>query len=748
MVVLCLLSLSLIALLLETSLALAAALFLPVGLWLTSRRARLGTALMLSVLVVSAIALSESRLEQHQLHSALDGLTVSIEAVIDGFPVRRADGWQMIVRSPDPTVPRRVQVFAEPLARMPQPGECWLLRLRLKPLRGFANPGQFDREAWARLARIGAQATLMQPSRARRCARQPLAWRWRILRQVHAVSQRAMKHSQAHAIALALISGERGAISVETQALLRVTATAHLMAISGLHVGLIAAFGVMIGRRWPYPRRWPASDRGVLIGLLLAALYALVSGLALPAQRALLMLGVWSMLTLARRHVTLSDSLAIAVIVLALAAASQLTGVSFALSASALALLALRQQIHHAAARTDRPRWREWPAAQWLMSLGLAPLTLFWFGSVSVVGPLANLLLIPMFSLAVVPLTFVAALLSLVAPPLAVGCWQLVEWLLLGALQALEWLAGATPAPLTLMQISATQTLMLTGAALAVVVLRGWPGRALAGFALVSVCCWRAAPLEAQCLSVTALDVGHGTAVVWRSAAVWSLYDSGPRWRSGADAGERILLPYWRAVGAPRARLGTISHADSDHDGGLGSLRAAAIVAHWIDSDGLADARCQAGQRWQHAGVTMQVLWPVAADAVASWSRNDRSCVIRLQVGRHSVLLSGDVERRAEQELLALGLAPSTLATVPHHGSRTSSTEALVATLAAEEAWVSAAAGGRWQLPHPLVAARWRRHADTLRHSAESGALTALLCAGESMTVQSFRERRNTDWLW
>jgi competence protein ComEC len=233
------------------------------------------------------------------------------------------------------------------------------------------------------------------------------------------------------------------------------------------------------------------------------------------------------------------------------------------------------------------------------------------------------------------------------------------------------------------------------------------------------------------------LDVGHGTAIVGRSHRAALVYDTGPAWPGGRAAATSSLLPFLHRAGVGRVELAVLSHADIDHTGGAGLLAGAHAVSRWLVGPGIerdGAAECAAGQRWHSAGITIEAVWPVRG-ALARASDNDNSCVLRIVAGRTRLLVTGDVEARAERELVALRAVGADAITVPHHGSVTSSTPPFIKASAARLAIVSARPGGRWPLPAPRVASRWRAAGATLAVTSGS-AIGVGVCAGRGVRLQ------------
>jgi competence protein ComEC len=345
---------------------------------------------------------------------------------------------------------------------------------------------------------------------------------------------------------------------------------------------------------------------------------------------------------------------------------------------------------------------------QWAMSAGLAPAALLLFGQLSIAGPLANALAIPLVSAVITPLALAAAV-APAQPLLELAAW-LVEWLL----QFLEWCAllpgalweqHAPPAWCAALAMAGAAWLLAP---------RGVPGRACAPFLMApAFAVLPPAPAPGSAW-VTALDVGQGLAVVVRTAQRTLLYDAGPAFGPDADSGGRIVLPALRAAGAPALDLMILTHEDADHIGGaltvLESVEVRALVsslpaAHPLNTLVPSPGRCAAGMRWHWDGVAFEFLHP-GPDAPRARS-NDQSCVLRVAAGGGSILLTGDVERAAERQLVERRPRADVML-VPHHGSRTSSSAELIAAVAPR--WAVVTAGYRSRFGHPSadVLARYR----------------------------------------
>jgi competence protein ComEC len=515
------------------------------------------------------------------------------------------------------------------------------------------------------------------------------------------------------------------------------------MSISGLHVTLVSGlFAWLVSFGW---RRIPAAvvrlpaRKAAAAAAIAAALgYTLLAGFALPAQRTFWMVSVVAAALWCGRIAAPARTLALALAVVVATDPWAPLAPGLWLSFGAVAL------IFYVA--TNEWRIAQWGRMQWAITVGLAPAALLLFGQVSVAGPLANALAIPLVSMVITPLALLAILLPLNFL-LEVAAW-LVELLLL----FLEWCAAL---PGALWQ---QHTPPVWAAALAVagavwmLAPRGVPWRA-GGLALMAPAFSLLPPAPARGEAwITALDVGQGLAVLVRTANRALLYDAGPAYGPEADSGGRILVPLLRATGVRSIDLLVLSHEDIDHLGGaltlLESLEVHALASslprsHPLHSLALMPGRCAAGIAWNWDGVRFEFLHPPPGWETAR--RNNQSCVLRVTAGASSMLLTGDIERAAELFLLESKISGSDVLLVPHHGSRTSSIEEFIAAVAPR--WAIVPAGYRNRFGHPAreVLERYARAGVTVLRTDRDGAISVVL-NGHAPRVSTERSRAPRYW--
>jgi competence protein ComEC len=308
--------------------------------------------------------------------------------------------------------------------------------------------------------------------------------------------------------------------------------------------------------------------------------------------------------------------------------------------------------------------------------------------------------------------------------------WQLAAWAMGGLEVYLQWLAGlpfatvSMPAP----PVWAGAAGVLGGLLLAMRL--PWHMRLLGVPLLLPVLLWQAGRPDAGQFELLAADIGQGNAVIVRTAGHTLVYDSGPRYSAESDAGHRVLVPLLRALGE-RVDILMLSHRDSDHTGGAAAVLEmqpqAALLSSIEDGHELQalrpSRRCAAGQRWRWDGVDFEVLHPAPGDYQTTAKSNAMSCVLRISNGPNAVLLAGDIEQAQEARLAQQGAAlRADLLLVPHHGSKTSSSELLLEAVQPSLAIVQVGYRNRFGHPAAPVLERYRARAIPVIDSPRCGA--------------------------
>lgn len=618
----------------------------------------------------------------------------TLEGRIGSLPERQGRDWRFVFEPRDTGVPPRIRAAWYDTDEAVRGGECWHLDLRLRAPRGSLNPGGFDYEGWLFRQGIGAIATVRGATRCDAARGGLLAWRQSVADAIRA----ALPDHSATGLVIALTIGDQAGLTAADWNVFRATGTGHLVAISGFNVAIIAGVAFFLCR-WLWTLvpglclRLPAQRAGLFGAAVFAGLYALMAGFEPPVQRAVLML--WIVLAAAWVH-----RLSRPARVLALAWLAVLLLDPFAVTAPGLWLSfgAVAAIFYVSLNRLRRPGW--WHGLvllQLLIAVALAPLTLFFFQGASWIAPLANLFAVPFFTL-LTPWALAAVLLVLLAPPLGLPLLRAAAAALEHFRGALEWLAQAPGLWLPASPPAAALALAAGGFAL-LFAPRGLPLRALGALCLLPLLATPVRP-PAGGFEMTVLDVGQGLAVVVRTRQHTLLYDAGPAFAEGFDAGASVVAPFLLALGLRDVDLLLLSHGDRDHSGGVEAVRRLLHVRRELGTAN--GAPCRGGASWEWDGVRFEILHPDGP----GWDDNDGSCVLRVD-GPFTVLLAGDIEAAAEARLAAAAKLRADVLVAPHHGSRTSSTETFVAAVRPSVVVYGAGWRNHFRHPRPEVVARY-----------------------------------------
>jgi competence protein ComEC len=695
-----------------------------------------------------------------RLHPGLapqyEGIPLAVVGVVDALP--HSDGrilrFELKVEQGSSLdgkpieLPRRLRLAwyqDQPSALVP--GQRWHLRVKLKRPRALSNPGGFDYEKWLFQQGIGATGYVRSAGDNRLL--QPVVGGYGLMRLRYRIAQQLsgiLDEQPMAGLVTALAIGERGGISDSQWDVLLATGTNHLVAISGLHVGLVAGLMFFLWLRlW---RLCPtcclrlAAPRAASVIALSAALgYAALAGFSIPTQRALVMLAVvlgalWWQSPVKRSRVLL---LALWAVLLIDPASVLSSGFWLSFAAVVWILYGMSGRIQ------TKGLWWRWGRVQFLVSAGLLPLLLLFFQQGSLSAPIANLVAVPYVSFLIVPLTL-AGIVSLGLP--AVGStlllWaaDLLQWLW----PFLHWLNSAIP----------VLPVAVAGWALwpALVGLvwffapQGWPLRPAGLLLLLPLFLWRPS-MPVGTARFTLLDVGQGLSAVVQTRHHVLIYDAGPRYPSGFDTGDAVVVPFLRAEGIRQVDTLVVSHSGNDHSGGapsvLSQIPVKRLLTNVVDLPGEANREpCQRDLVWQWDGVTFRVLHPASADL--SPQQNNHSCVLRIDAGNDALLLTADIEAEAERALLrSEEPLEASILVVPHHGSKTSSTPDFVTAVRPRYALFAVGYRNRYGFPLSKVVARYRKIGASILRSDRNGALTFMLGAGKHHP-QAYRHSHPHIW--
>ena len=697
----------------------------------------------------------------NQLARDLQGRDLLLEGRVADIPVRLSDsGWRFLfvseyIDAGDGWQPyeRRTRLGWYRTRERPRAGERWQLVVRLKRPHGYANPGGFDYERWLFQQRIVATGYIRDDARNQRLAEGQRFTAGRVRATLAERLETVPRDSPGLSLVRALTIGDRSRVDAGQWAVLRETGTSHLMAISGLHISLVAGL-VFLVSRWCWSlsgalaEAVPSSRSAALPALLAALVYAALAGFSLPTQRAMIMVSVAMLILIRGRQTRPLNVLCLAMLVVLAVDPLAVLSAGWWLSFSAVSLILYAGGGHIG----GQPLWRRLSYVHLMLAVGLMPVLLINFQQASLVAPVANLIAVPWVSLLVIPVALLGVLMLLVSD--TAGSWLVdLACLLLDTLwPLLAWLGDSglaswqQPRPPLWTAIPAIAGILLLFAP------RGVPGKRAGLWLLLPMLSLRPptpAPGEAV---LTLLDVGQGLSAIVRTRNHTLVYDTGPRYSPTFDTGSSVLIPWLRSQGIRRIDRLLISHGDNDHIGGLQSVLDGIPVNHLsagvpsVVSGFPADA-CLEGERWVWDGVIFDILHPPAGHDL---SGNNASCVLRIEsAGGRVALLTGDIEGRVENRLVAGHAAAlsANVLVVPHHGSMTSSTPAFVDAAGADTVLYPVGYRNRYRFPRPEIVERYRSGDARQYDSASHGAISVDLPAdGQPLLVTAWRCRTARYW--
>jgi competence protein ComEC len=656
-------------------------------------------------------------------------------------------------------------------------------RLRLRRPSGFRNPGAFDYERYLARRGIYAIGNIGQAERLEVMRRAPsghLARLTRVKERLAAHINRTMPESAA-AITQEMVLGLRGGLPSTVREAFAASGTAHLMSVSGLHVGFVyaAVFFVLkpclvrlrfrlLGRFGGGPRPSKLAAAGALLAVLA---YACLVGANLPTIRATLMITTYVVAYLLDRDRDPWQTTALAALLILALHPQSLFDLGFQLSfAGVLAILYAQSLLHPpdaveafdelpvSLASRVTSKLREAVLIAVFASLGTAPLILYAFQRLPLIAPLANVVVVPLASVAV-PLALVASCAALIIQPLGdmllylagtIVTWMYALIVFFAAIPYAAPRVGAVSLPIVVLAY-ASVLLPFYGQ-------RYRPARWGAVASATAVGVWLSWPWVLSDgrnqLQVTFLDVGHGDASFIRfPQGTTMLIDGGGSYRDDVDIGERVVAPFLWYQRVRQLDYVVATHSHPDHAKGLGTILRDFRVRQFWDNGAQQPPAWYSTLRqtaieqriYRDLGVTgleahtiddvrLELLHPSAAFQPPPERRrrvgedrgeNNRSLVLKLTYGAVSVLFTGDIEQEAERFLLESSRdLRATIVKVPHHGSRTSSTEPFVRAVNPWVAVFSVQRDSRFGHPHPAVVERYRKLDALVFRTDRHGAVT------------------------
>ncbi|TAN07663.1 MAG: DNA internalization-related competence protein ComEC/Rec2 [Rhodanobacteraceae bacterium] len=624
----------------------------------------------------------------------------------------------------------------------------WRVRVRMKRPHGMVNPGGMDFERSALQQGIIATGYVRGDAANARLSRGACVDGARA-RIAHAIEAALPGDPHAARLLRALSVGDERALDEHDWQVVRATGIAHLIAISGFHVGLAAVFAALLVRLlwWLLPALGlrlarPLAEAAVSFPAAFA--YGALAGFGLPTTRTLLMVAVVAGWRLLRRGGGFAEGFGLALAAILLADPLSVLSAGFWLSFAGVALLAWTL------ARDSgwRGHLKEIGVVPLLMTLALLPLTVWFFGQASLVGPLANLVAVPFVSFVIVPLNLAACALLFAWPWAGVlvlrGCAYLVD--------ALWWLLAHMAAWPAAMQYFPAASVVAFGLACIgaawLLAPRGVPARGLGFALLLPLCLPPASRPAAGGFRATVIDVGQGLSVLVRTRTHALLYDTGARYPSGFDLGEAVVVPTLHALGVSHLDRLIISHGDNDHAGGAVSVLAAYPgTPVWGGEPARGPVpmqQCHADQHWHWDGVDFRMLSPPAPVVLHG---NDAGCVLLVTGAGGRLLLPADTSSAIEPAIVRqVPAGPPLVLVAPHHGSKTASSLDYLEALHPRLAIASTGYLNGYHHPSPPVVARYARLGIPLLNTPATGAVRMAFPPRAQPHVLSEARRRHAHY--
>lgn len=589
-------------------------------------------------------------------------------------------------------------------------GDILEANFKLKPLHAMNNPGGFDAMQWARQNNIVAQATIKSAKKIGEAKGLSVALE-RLREHLDEITRTHFHNPEIIAVIESLTLGISQNLSWETLRVFNLSGTRHLLSISGSHIAMVAMiayfifFLLMRSLIIIFPRM-NAHIWAIALSIVLVGFYVSISGEQLPTLRAFWMALIGLAAIFFHRHSSLMNRIIVAAIVIIGMDNAAITSPSFYLSFSAVFLIAY----HQLCVSRITKKWRTYLSLNALLLIGLLPISLYFFSQFSFISLIANLIAIPWAGFIILPGAILLQWLSFFGWQCQMF-WGSLEWVTQIFMEVLNFFATITakiPGMFLTGHLGLASAIILSFMVLIAFLPKGVPGKGLCVLAFIPLFMAHPSPKEGYA-ELIFLNVGQGLSILVKTHDHLLVYDTGPNFFTGGDVAQSVIVPFFYYQGWKKIDTLIVSHGDSDHSGGANILRKNFPVKQVLSSDLKKVPRavlCERGQHWEWDGVRFQILYP---DEAQQHRGNNSSCVLKIMTGKTRVLLLGDIEKPTEQYLVnnfAKDL-PATLISVPHHGSKTSSSEALLQAIHPEYAVFSYGFLNRFHFPSPMILRRY-----------------------------------------
>lgn len=696
-------------------------------------------------------------IKNSQLPSTLEGQDILVHGRVIDLPANEEMSTRFLFKVDAVIAPMNIDQFPKTIklswyekGKALAPSETWRFLVKLKQPHGLANPHGFDYEKWLFQKNIGATGYVRRSLQNKRLA---VSDSWRVDSWREFVRDYLDKsNSEYIGVIKALVLGDRSGISAEQWQVFRKTGTSHLIAISGLHIGLVSTlmFGFVRRLTLGFSSIAMHAIRFACIASFVSAfLYAALAGFSVPTQRALVMVSLVLGGVFWQRHYKPSQVIIIAVLLVLLYDPLALMSPGFWLSFAAVGII-----LFALVGRLNKANFiAQLIKTQWAVSIGLLPLGVYFFQQTSVVSPLANIIAVPWVSFAIVPLLIIVMPLALINENLGMKGVGWVSDLLSFLWRYLQYLADSEYAYLSIPTLSVWACIAAIIGGVIILLPKGFIPKPLACLLFLPlVFPMKTAGLETAEFSATLLDVGQGLSVVIRTSTHTLVFDTGAKYSVKSDMADTVILPYLKGEGISKLDALVVSHGDNDHAGGAKTILAGiktqrlltSVPSQFIDYP---TTDCEGVPPWEWDEVTFEMM---SSNRLGLLSGNNASCVLRVSSINGSILLTGDIERLAEKILIKYhaGQLSSTVLIAPHHGSKSSSTDEFIAAVSPQYVLFPVGYRNRFGFPKKSVMDRYLTRKINVFDTSNDGATQALFKTGMPPSVSSFRQNNVRFWSW
>jgi len=773
-------------------------------------------ALLLPLLLFSSIGYLSiqpwvaPRFPDHHIRHFVDSKTCKISGIILDEPVYRHNRTRFVMETvsivqdgnPVPTC-GRLRVTVSNGAITLSKGDSVSFFGRIRAIRNFNNPGGFDYERYMAFQHVWARSYVVAEklsvhSRGKVSNRISIFDKRRsmISEMIDGLKVEASGNTQAvKAVSKALLIGDRKDISSALREKFNRAGVGHLLAISGLHIGILATVTFAIFRwmaAWLSPVLWAGWTRrtAAILTFLPVLAYGFLAGMSPSTQRAVIMVSVFLLTLLFDRDQDLINTICIAGLLILVINPPSLFSISFQLSFTAVLVIVLGMFLMRPILEKAKgiksiliARCLAYLAVTLFATVGTAPLVMTYFNQVSLIGVVVNIVAIPLVGFLAVPLGLLAVFIQMFSTGAASACLQLSHWILGKAIMIIDFFSGLPVAALetitpSLVEISLFYLTLLgvfywfsamyqgKKSNLSVSLRRGIAYGVLlfAGFGWVlDAGYWAHQRFWHKDLRIMIFDVGQGSAALIELPGGRNLLIDGGGFADSAvfDTGKNIIAPYLLRNKIKTIHTLFLSHPNSDHLNGLiyiaehfnvkkaitnnessrtmgYQLFVRTIKKHGIDTPGYPSLE----RITTVAGTRIEILYP-AEDFLEKtlkekWrNKNNNSLVIKVSYGRHTFLFPGDIMAMGERALVAAAgkNLKSTVLMSPHHGSASSSTQLLLEQVKPEIAVVSCGWKNRFKFPDKSVLQRYKSMETKVLRTDINGAIQ--ICTdGQEMNIR------------